>query len=163
MDEREIGKVGTYEQIFTMIDGEVARPIGIMLFGADSEAKDEICKECMGKIPGLAVQHSNDNSGTILKEVEKAFGEGRCVLVVMDGYASGDHTQRHKTVVALRNLGAKSVLGIYVKIAAPQPEIGKGFSRSDAVRSAAQVEKLEQHPPTPDGLEYLAIVEKEPQ
>lgn len=155
----EINRVSTPERIFQKINEEMVQPVGIVLFGADCELKDEVCRKCTKRIPNLATVHDGKDDMSLLA-VEQLLSEGRSVLVVMCGNSSGNHSERHRTVMALRGLGAKSVVGFYAKHdpIKPSPYVTPTVIDSPFKR---QVEALTADPPTADGLDYLIVVEEE--
>ncbi len=153
----EINRVSTPERIFEEIKEEMVQPIGIVLFGADCDLKDEVYMNCVEQIPNLATGYGGKGNMS-LRAAKQPFSEGRSVLTMMHGQASGDHLQRHETVQALRDLGAKSVIGIYAKY---KPIWLGDRKKSDEDLANAQSWALLNHPPTADGLDCFIVVEEE--
>lgn len=154
----EIRRVSTTERIFDKIRTEMAQPVGIVLFGADCDLKDEVYMDCVEQIPNLATGYGGKTGNIALRGAKRPFAEDRSVLVVLDGDSSSQHEARHQTVTALRDLGAKTVVGIYAKF----DPIWLGSRRaSDEDSTNTQAWALLNHPPTADGLDYFMIVEEE--
>lgn len=158
MDKKwEIRRVSTSGRIFDKIKEEMAQPVGIVLFGADCDLKDEVYMECVEQIQDLATGYGGKTGNIALRGAKRPFIEGRSVLTVLDGNSSGQHETRHQTVTALRDLGAKTVVGIYAKF----HPIWLGDRKiSDEEPTNEQAWRLLNHPPTADGLDYFIIVEK---
>lgn len=115
MDEKwRIGRVSTPERIFEKIITEMAQPVGIVLIGADCDLKDEVFMTCVECIPNLATGYGGKGNLS-LRGAKRPLGEGRSVLTVMHGMSSGYPKERLQVVEALRDLGAKTVVGIYVR------------------------------------------------
>lgn len=157
MNKWEINRVSTSERIFDKINNEMAQPVGIVIFGADCGLKDEVYMQCVERICNLATGYGG-NGNMPLRAAGRAFSERKNVLTAMFGGASGDHQQRHQVVTALRDLGAQSVVGIYVKY---EPIwLGDGKTTDDDITNQ-QAWALLNRPPTSDGLDYLLVVSEE--
>lgn len=155
MDKKwEINRVSTPERIFDKINNEMAQPVGIILFGADCELKDDVLMECQRRVLNLAPGYGDVVSASIFCQLDA----GRNIMIVMDGNMSGDHKQRHRIVTALRDHGAKTIVGIFAKY---QP-IWLGDKRTAEEDSTnEQAWALINRPPTADGLDYLLVVSEE--
>lgn len=153
----EIRRISTSERIFDKIKEEMAQPVGIVLFGADCDFKNRVYAECVEQIPNLATGYGGKTGNIALRGAKQPLAKGRSVLVVLDGDSSGRHETRHQTVIALRNLGAKTVVGIYAKLCAIW--LGdRGLSDEESTNQQAW--ELLNHPPTADGLDYFIVVEE---
>jgi len=132
-----------------MINNKMAQPVGIVLFGADCELKDEVYRNCVEQVRDLAVGYGGKGSKT-LGSAEQAFLEGKNVLTVMRGEPSGDRRLRQRIVMMLRDLGAESVVGIYAR--APLKSIRTLLPPIEDVEANKQITRLMQNPPTAGGL-----------
>ncbi len=154
----EINRVSTPDRIFGKINDEMPQPVGIVLFGADCDLKDDVYMQCVEQIPNLATGYGGKTGNIALRGAKRPFSEGRSVLTVMGGESSGNREARHQTVIALRDLGAKSVVGIYAKY---NPAWLGDRKVSDDDPANQQAWALLNHPPTSDGLDYLITIEEE--
>ncbi len=165
MDKKwEINRVSTPERIFDKINNEMAQPVGIVLFGADCELKDDVFKECVERIPNLATPGRDGSSHSVLFEMtEKGYFGGRNVLIVMSDESSSNHEQRHRIAMSLRGYGLKSVVGIYAKVVDLKSDSYYMKSETRARREEVRrcVAELKTNPPTADGLDYLLVVSEE--
>lgn len=144
----EIRKVSTPEDIYARIEKEDPHPVGVVLFGADWRNKKDIVQDFSTRMPCC---HSAIGS-------EMLFRNGLNCLVEMSGDDSGDHNRRHWEVTTLRNAGAKTVIGVYVK---DRPIVRHADSFLPPVtRFNEQVARLLKEPPTAEGLDYLIVIDK---
>lgn len=111
----ENSRVSTPERIFYDIQNKMAQPVGVMLFGSDCRFKNEVYNECSVQLPGIATNTEEDLRSTNMVSLRQPLSEGRSVLAVLDSEASISRECRHQVVVGLREMGAKSVVGIYAK------------------------------------------------
>lgn len=156
MDKKwEINRVSTPERIFKKITEEMAQPVGIVIFGADCVLKDEVYLECFKRIPNFAICSSSSR----LQAAKRPFSDGQSVVTVMDGKRSGNHACRHQTVTKLREVGAKSVVGIYAKATTITDD--SSMSKRERNQLNKQIAAIEQDCPTADGLDYLVIADLE--
>lgn len=156
----EINRVSTPERIFEKINNEMAQPVGIVLFGADCELKDDVFEECREQIHNLATPGRDGSSHSVVFEMtERGFFGGRNVLLVMSGESSGDHERRHQMITGLKSKGMKSMVGIYAK--ASRVPIRPLMFRLEKVEFNKQIATIEQNSPTTDGLDYLLVVSEE--
>ena len=142
----EIKRVSTSERILDKIKTEMAQPVGIMICGADCEFKNEVVNEIECGLPGLV---SYDNTISALT-LAGAVQDCSMVAVILTTDESALHILRHGTVKVMRNAGAKSVVGIYVK---------SNCIMNQSLRE--QVEAIERTNPTADGLDYLVVITEE--
>ena len=170
MDVRwEINRVSTPERILQKINEEMPQPVGIVLFGADNDLKDRIYRSYADRlVKPLSLGHFGYHNllpdwsqEKVYLDLEPVKCNGDCrILVMMAGDASVDHARRHQVVTVLRELGMKTVVGIY----AQQRRLTLRAFLSDfkeAVRITKQLKILRRNPPTPDGLDYLLIARVE--
>ncbi len=156
MDEKwRVGRVSTPECIFDKISTRMAQPVGIILIGADCDLKDEVFMTCVERIPNLATGYGGKGNLS-LRGAKRPLGEGRSVLTVMYGDSSGHLKERRDVVEALRDLGAKTVVGIYAKTEA-SPEQCKNIADFQAMNT--QVQRLKNHPPKDEEFDYLITQE----
>lgn len=157
MDEKwRIGRVSTPERIFEKISTEMPQPVGIVLIGADCELKDEVFMTCVEQIPNLAVGYGGKGANMSLRAAKQPLSEGRSILTVMYGNSSGHQRERGEVVGALRDLGAKTVVGIYAKAEA-SPDQCKNIADFQAM--STQVQRLNNHQPKDEEFDYLITKE----
>ncbi len=157
MDEKwRIGRVSTPERIFEKIITEMAQPVGIVLIGADCDLKDEVFMACVECIPNLATGYGGKGGNMGLRAAKQPLSAGRSVLTVMYGMSSGYPKERLQVVEALRDLGAKTVVGIYVRTTV-SPEQCENIADFQAI--SAQVQRLKNHPPKDEEFDYLITKE----
>lgn len=163
MDKKwEIRQVSTSERIFDKIKEEMARPVGIVLFGADCEFKNEVREAFLARFGrGLVWDYYRS---TTTARIETVFRIGDSFIIMLDSNESADHNVRHRLVQNLRNLGAKTVIGVYAKVKYPRKIPTSGLSLEARQRRLAQakcINTLKHNPPTADGLDYFIVVEEE--
>lgn len=166
----EINRVSTSGRIFDKIKTEMVQPVGIVLFGADCDFKNEVVKELT---EALGLQTSSDSwesdyeHGQCYQKTEAhlkyRFGEGqKYAMVILNSDNSAEHEVRHGFVCAIKNAGAASVVGIYVKATEVSlPEGKKDISMIPKVQLNQHIAAIEQSNPTADGLDYLIVVSEE--
>lgn len=154
------------EQIFNEIRDKMDSPIGIMLFGVDCDFKDEIMKEL---IETLDLQTNSDDWDSDYEyaqcyvktdnHLQYRFGEGRkLAMTILNSDNSSDGEIRRGFIRAIRNAGAKTVVGVYVKYV----PIWLGDREiTDTEPKNEQAWVLMNNPPTPEGLDYSLVVVKE--
>ena len=153
----EIRRVSTPERIFNKIKEEMAQPVGIVLFGADCEFKNEVIEAFLARFGrGLVWDYYRS---TTTARIEAVFRIGESFIIMLDSNESADHNVRHRLVQNLRNLGAKTAVGIYVK--ATKEPIRPLMSSLEKVEFNKQITAIEQSNPTADGLDYFIVVEEE--
>lgn len=147
----EIRKASTPENVYTKIEKEGSLPVGIVLFGADCGRKKDIVRDFSARIKNLPCCRSANGS-------EMLFRNGFNCLVEMSGNDSGDHNRRHWEVTTLRNAGAKTVIGIYVKM---RPIVRYAESANRMLpKLNEQIARLSKEPPTAEGLDYLIVIDE---
>lgn len=155
----EISRVSTPERILEKIKKELAQPVGIILFGADCDFKKEVVKTFTTEFgDDLAC---DTYAGTTMRHIQQSFGASRNYMIDLDSTDSASHDIRHQCVLNLRNLGARSVVGIYIK-AREISEITVP-PLSNAVKQSKfnnQIHAIEDSKPTSEGLDYLITVEE---
>lgn len=162
MDKKwEIRQVSTSERIFDKIKEEMARPVGIVLFGADCDFKNEILDMIAGTLQRFACYYTKaPDTATLVKAVKDHLA----VVIVLNSDESSTHGLRHELVKVMRNAGAETVVGIYTKVKYPHKIPTSGLSLEARQRRLAQekcINTLEHNPPTADGLDYFIVVEEE--
>lgn len=145
----DISIISTFKEIFAEINS-IREPVGIILFGADSKFKQEVLKKFSENLYSFA----EDASPEFLNGLYLVIG--RNILTTLSGDYSADHDKRHRTVEALKRIGAKKIIGIYVK----QKPIKLNLQPIPdyVARFNWQVDMLTKNPPTVDGLNSLVIV-----
>ncbi len=153
----EIRRVSTPERIFNKIK-EMAQPVGVVLFGADCDFKNEVKRTtweslctayCFPNAPGTA-------------ELVNALKDNSMVIVTLNSDESSTHGLRHELVKVMRNAGAETVVGIYAKAKKKPIPFGKAtISAAKDRRVNQQIDAIEQSNPTADGLDYFIVVEEE--
>lgn len=106
-------EVSTAEEIFEEIK-ELPQPLAIILFDdTDSgELKNQCCAQFKEGIPNLDIIYGNE---TFLHVERAPFDAGCNVLVVASNELPNGHKTRRQLVMTLKELGAKTVIGFYVK------------------------------------------------
>lgn len=132
---------------------EMPQPVGIILFGADSEFKKDVYRRCTEQLQNVALGRSV--KGKMPSETtERALSDKKDILIVMDGDPSGHQTCRVAMATKLKDSGAKSVVGIYAKI--HKTPYCKHIT--DWTNLHWQVENFLQHPPTGDEFDRLLVM-----
>lgn len=151
----DVSIISTFKEVIAGINWLDA-PAGILLFGADSDFKDQVHEKFLNNIIGIVeIDVSDlpqaDSIGTA------SAPNGWNTLVVLAGNDSINHAIRHNTVEALRRMGAKVLIGVYVK--------QKPIYRESVIRPSgksreynSQVVALLRNPPTLDGFNQLITV-----
>ena len=148
----EIRRLDECEPVLKEIE-RIARPVGILLFGADGYLKDDVCNKILSTIShiGAIYRFGTDEA---LEPVKDALKRRDNVLVVMDNLYSRKRLHRHATVEELRSLGARVIVGVCVRY-------NPGSLENEAsIETDIQLQFKDA--PTIDGLNYLIIVH-EPQ
>lgn len=154
----EIREVCTPEQTFEKINTKMAQPVGIVLFGADCDFKNEVVDELLDNFTSVNCWFNQPPDTSTLA---KAFSDFKTVMVIMEAERSAMHPFRHELVKLMRNLGAKTVVGIYAKCKMQLPLFLQGCFNRETVSLATQIKAIEQSNPTADGLDYFIVVEEE--
>lgn len=152
-DNWEMRRVSTSEEVFEVITKRLPQPVGIVLFGADCDSKDEAYMECVERIPNLATGYGSEGNIS-LHTAKQPLSDGRSVLTVMSGSSSGMHEERRNVIRTLRELGAKSVVGIYAEAEA-DPNLYRSVAEFQAL--CAQLRWISGCPPTAEGLDLFLI------
>ncbi len=145
----DISIISTFKEIFAEINS-IREPVGIILFGADSKFKQEVLKRFSENLYSFAETASPE----LLNGLYLIMGKN--ILTTLSGDYSANHDKRHGAVEALKRIGAKKIIGIYVKqkpinlSLQPMPDYVARFNW--------QVDMLTKNPPTVDGLNSLVIV-----
>lgn len=146
-------RVSMPEQIFDAIKAEMAWPIGIMVFGADCDLKSEVLDVIMRELQSLARYYTSvPDTATLVGAVRRHSA----VVVVMNAEESAMHGLRHELVKVMRNAGAVSVVGIYVK--ADKVSVRPLMSNPEKAELNKQVTAIERSNPTADGLDRMIVV-----
>ncbi len=153
MNKWEINRVSTPERIFDKIKTEMARPVGIVIFGADCKLKDEVVNKTVSNLPGLATSTNAAPTPTLVRHIQNHD----IVAVILTPEESAIHGLRHELVKVMRNAGAKTVVGIYAKAKKYSPKALTRLPYASAVNQQSQA--IEQSNPTADGLDYFIVVE----
>lgn len=150
----KVKTVSTPEQIFDKIREEMAQPVGVVLFGADCEFKS---KTVGGVAKGLVNSALFRLGGDDLpSRYSKMRIPQRCThpyFFVLYSSASSSHDVRHEWFQAIRSMGAKTVVGIYVKAKKKSIPFGKAIiTVVRNMRFNRQIDAIEQSNPTAGGL-----------
>lgn len=152
----EIRRVSTSERIFNKIKEEIAQPVGIVLFGADCDFKNEVLDTMVEELRGFARYYTKaPDTATLVRAIKDHLA----VVVVLNSDESSTHELRHELVKVMRNAGAETVVGIYAKVS--KEPIRPLLSSLEKVESNKQITAIEQSNPTADGLDYFIVVEEE--
>ncbi len=138
---------------------EMAQPVGIVLFGADCGFKSEVLDVMVDGLRGFARYYTKaPDTATLVRAIKNHLA----VVVMLNSDESSTHGLRHELVKVMRNAGAKTVVGIYVKAKKKPIPFGKAMisvARDKQVNH--QIDAIEQSNPTADGLDYFIVVEEE--
>lgn len=152
----EIREVCTPEQTFEKINTKMAQPVGIVLFGADCDFKNEVLDAMVDGLRGFARYYTKaPDTATLVRAIKDHLA----VVVVLNSDESSTHELRHELVKVMRNAGAKTVVGIYAKV--DQVPISPLISSLEKVEFNKRITAIEQSNPTADGLDYFIVVEEE--
>lgn len=149
----DISIISTFKEVFAEINS-IKEPVGIIIFGADSDFKDQVCAKFEAHVRGLRINYSDSDS--IQSAICQAPTGEYNLTVELSGEDSANHWKRHEVVKMLKSAGFKVVIGLYVKQeqiqpwSAALPEEIKKFNR--------QAAKLLGKPPTIYGLTNLIVV-----
>ena len=152
----EIQRVSTSERIFDKIKEEMAQPVGIVLFGADCDFKNEVLDAIVDGLRGFARYYTKaPDTATLVRNIKNHSA----VVVTLDSAESSTHGLRHELVKVMRNAGAGSVVGIYAKV--DKVPVRPLMSSLEKVEFNKQITAIEQSNPNADGLDYFIVVEEE--
>lgn len=155
----EINRVSTPEHIFNKIKMKMARPVGIILFGADCDFKNEVLDTMVEEMRGFARYHTNaPDTPALVRDIQ----EHLAVVVTLNSDESSSHELRHELVKLMRNAGVATVVGVYAKATETPVPFGKlSISLAPQVKINKQIAAIHESNPTADGLDYFIIVEEE--
>jgi len=144
-----IQKVSDPERIFKEINDEMEHPVGVLVFGANSDKKMQVVSNlshCLKKSFKI-----NNASEEDLKKAGDMFDftPNGTLIAVLSGVSSTRHEKRHKMVQIMKEIGMKTVVGVYVEI---DPDIEYPIE----VNTVAEL--LNKNPPTADGLKCLISI-----
>lgn len=141
-------RVSTPEQIFGEIKTKVAQPVGIILFGADCDFKRAVLHIMLEKLQGRVYCFADVPDDDALMS---ALQEYPVVVAMLDSDKSGKGEARRALIEKMYRFGARTVVGVYAKINAPQPLPGHGFiGRPELKRLSDEALALKADPPTND-------------
>lgn len=150
----QIYRVSTPERIFDKIQNEMAQPVGVFVFGADCDFKNEIANELTAKLEATV-----GGVPTTRQIVDSVYSQKSVAVAVFDAEASAFCELRHDCVSAMRRAGFKTIVGVYVKCAKLKPLPARGFmKKSCRAEINRQIDALERTPPTSDEVDYLIVV-----
>lgn len=155
----EINRVSTPERIFEKVKTEMAQPVGIILFGADCDYKNEVLDTMVEEMRGFARYYSNaPDTPTLVRAIQKY----PAVVTTLSFDESSSHELRHELVKLMRNAGAATIVGVYAKAAETPTPFGKlSISLAPQVKINKQIAAIQESNPTADGLDYFIVVEEE--
>lgn len=150
----EIGKISTSEQIFDLINYEATHPVGIVLFGADSDFKDNVVNCCLDSI-----KHNyplfNCNYIPLVLSPDPLLEDASAIVLVLPGDRS-DYSERRRAISALKKFGLKTIIGIYAEMARKPPRLFSGSIKD--IWTNKQIDEITYTPPSMDGFDYLVSV-----
>lgn len=111
----EIKEVSTPERIFSKIKEEMAQPVGIVLFGADCDFKNEVENEVCRQLQGFARYYNYRSIISDNAKLKRAVEKFSSVVIILDTEQSASDDCRRTLVTKLRESGAQQVIGIFVK------------------------------------------------
>ncbi len=142
----EISRVSTIEQIIDMINDELDQPVGILVFGADSQLKDSVYATLKGRVKDLA---------TVAPYIPMPVCYGKNTLTMFDGKTSVGEQNRSNLIKSMHNAGTKIIIGIFVRV---EPKSRMMALRPEDFVRAMQAEKLLLHPPKTELFDYFITV-----
>ena len=158
MGKWKIRQVSTPTEAIKDIEGRMPRPIGIIVYGADSNRKREtvnlICKELR------RYRHFSNIPDT--PDLTHALDYYCIAIVELDYDKSKSHHVRHQLIEDMRTAKADSIVGIYVKAA--KAKITDGMSGDTMMLHAIynrRIDNIEHSDPTSEIFDRLIIVEEE--
>ena len=101
--------VTPYEAIQSI--NQIARPVGIILFGAEGTLKNRVCDEIItkvGEIANCVIYNSSDDLG---ERTKTAFKDRKNALIIV-GNRHLNLIKRRTIINALKKLGARIVVGV---------------------------------------------------
>ena len=147
------------EEVYAEVIHSMPKPVGIIVFGADSALKAKTFHRFGDKV-GRSVYFSIENIHH-LEYIGATIGRGRSIVACIRGDDSMHHVLRRQIARQMRASGARKVIGVYVNVA-KFDEIDfsaiateKNFNHQTYYR---QIDKLSQDPPTADGFDLYIIV-----
>lgn len=143
----EIDRVSTPDRIFQKINAEMVHPIGILIFGADCDFKNQVTDEFTANIDHNVLGFSYETS---VSKCEFLLKSEMNLIMVLDSDDSCCHLVRHSLAKSLQDRGAKAVIGVFADPCGSLHE-----PRAEAARQT-----LTETPPTADGLNYLIVVKE---
>ena len=105
--------VGTIKQFCEQIRNEMSRPVGVMVYGADSEFKTQIYVQIITMLGSLA-RYFRATIPT-LERMQEAFETKAVIIAALPSEESGNADMRLEFIQRLRDAGAKDVAAIYVR------------------------------------------------
>ena len=143
----EMVKEGDLSELLDLLE-KLPSPIGIMVFGPDQGAKNKVFSKIVSKIRNIPSYSGGSSNAIPSWPVATTVCVGDNAIVKMDGETSTSYGERHRLVLGMRNNGAATVIGVYVK----------GDPKTPKEDVKKQIAKLEKRPPTVDGLDFLITI-----
>lgn len=155
----EISRVSTPERVLEKIKEDLARPVGIILFGVDCDFKKEVIK-------ALTTEFGDDlvcdtYVGATTRHMQQSFEASRNYMIDLNSADSANHDVRHQCVLNLKNFGAKCVVGVYAKARQISKIVVPPLTNATKqTKFNNQICAIEDSNPTPEGLDYLITIEE---
>lgn len=149
------------------IESEIAeirclrRPVGIVVFGVDSEFKTQILDQLIAGLHPAANGSYAGSSDEKMKMILRGAQDN--TILHLSSEESADRDTRLKAIQRLFDAGAETVVGIYIK-----PKFPRKIPMHDLSAEAKQrrmtlercVAALKRNPPTDEGLDHLCIFDE---
>ncbi len=130
------------------------KPIGIVVFGPHTFTKCAAYSLIFMELPGTVKDPKRSAFRTV-------FQNNGNILILMDEDDSCSPVLRKTLFTALKNAGAESLVGVYAKPSLDAASTDTWLSSPESLqRFSNQVRRMEENPPTLEGLERLIIVTK---
>ena len=138
-------------------------PLGVIVFGADSGLKARVYQLLRRKL-GEPLFFDRISLDCYVGQIKMAFKHGRPVIVCMCGDDSIHHGSIQQLANRLKNLGARTIVGVYVKVTR-RDDIDFAVLEREADFGyrvyCRQIKKLATDPPALDNFGCAIVVESD--
>lgn len=151
------------EEVYAEVIHSMPKPVGIIVFGADSALKAKTFHRFGDKV-GRSVYFSIENIHH-LEYIGATIGRGRSIVACIRGDDSMHHVLRRQIARQMRASGARKIIGVYAeatkldKIDFSVIATEHSFNHQAYYR---QIDKLSQDPPTGDDFDFYIIITSDP-
>ena len=148
------------EEVFETLK-HCARPLAVIIFGADSALKTDVYKIFRKNLNGGSMAVDRVKIDGFNGQIRATFREGYPVLVCLHGNRSLANN-RHSTAQRLKKLGARTLVGVYAKAYRSDVVSFNAIDREDDFDIQdyyRQINSLLNNPPSSEPFHYLITVE----